>query len=83
MCARFAGSEQEGYQLTEAFVEQMIDEFREQRKIHPRYALHIVLTVRLLHSLACVASPVSLPRPYKTFFHLPVSNLAGVHVPEA
>ena len=40
-----AGSEASGYQLTQKFIEEMLTEFRGQRKIHKRFAFQIILEV--------------------------------------
>ena len=56
----FAGSEKEGFRITVEFIEQMLEEFREQRKIHVRYALHIVLSVSLLTQTETKLQPISL-----------------------
>ena len=40
-----ADSEASGYQLTQKFIEEMLTEFREQRKIHRRFAFQIIMEV--------------------------------------
>ena len=40
-----AGSEASGYQLTQKFIEDMLTEFKGQRKIHKRFAFQIILEV--------------------------------------
>jgi len=40
-----AGSQTEGHRITRQFVEEMVEAFREQKKIHPRYAFEIVMGV--------------------------------------
>ena len=39
------GSEEEGYRITHEFVTAMLEEFRQQRKIHIRFAFQIVMDV--------------------------------------
>lgn len=39
------GSEEAGWELTLGFVQEMMDAFKQQRPIHKRFALHIVLQV--------------------------------------
>ena len=47
-----AGSPEEGYTITEGFVAAMLERFREQKKIHPRFAFEIVLgALRVLQQL--------------------------------
>ena len=43
-----AGSEKEGYQIDRQFVEDMIEAFREQKRLHRRFAFQIILQVRRL-----------------------------------
>ena len=43
---RMDGSDEKGYALTRAFVEEMVEAFRQQKKIHKRFAFEIVLTAQ-------------------------------------
>lgn len=52
----FAGSDEEGYTITEEFVKAMIETFREQQNIHSRFAFQIVLEVRFLAEGACLSA---------------------------
>jgi len=40
-----AGSEKEGYRISQEFVTAMVEEFRQQRKIHLRFAFQIVMDI--------------------------------------
>mmetsp|Transcript_1680 Transcript_1680/g.4867 ORF Transcript_1680/g.4867 Transcript_1680/m.4867 type:complete len:507 (+) Transcript_1680:201-1721(+) len=40
---RLEGSDEEGYTITEGFVSAMLERFREQKKIHTRFAFEIVM----------------------------------------
>ena len=40
-----AGSEEEGYRISQQFVTEMLEEFRQQRKIHVRFAFQIVMDI--------------------------------------
>lgn len=41
-----AGDEESGYQLSQRFVDDMMTEFREERKIHRRFAFEIIVQAR-------------------------------------
>lgn len=45
MCSNTTEDGEGGYVLTESFVQAMIQEFKEQRLIHRRYAMWILLKV--------------------------------------
>lgn len=38
-----AGSQTEGYRITQQFIEDMLEAFRDQKKIHLRFAFEIVM----------------------------------------
>ena len=50
-----AGSDEDGYQIDLEFVQGMMEQFRERKNIHRRYAFQIVLWVR--PAPCCVAAP--------------------------
>lgn len=43
---RMEGSEEKGFTITKEFVEEMVEAFRQQKKIHKRFAFEIVLTAQ-------------------------------------
>lgn len=56
-----AGSEEEGYRISQEFVTAMLEEFRQQRKVHVRFAFQIVMDMlaqlQTLPTLVDVAIP--------------------------
>lgn len=47
-----AGNEEEGYQITQTFVEEMIETFRKEKRLHRRFAFQIIRDVSH-HRLLC------------------------------
>ena len=62
MCL-FPGNEKDGYQISKEFVEEMVEAFREQKRLHRRFAFIIIKEVNckfdVMLRLACSTKVLS------------------------
>ena len=75
---RMKGSDEKGYSISSTFVEEMVEAFRQQKKIHKRFAFEIVLTAQKILKELPPLVDVPVPRGKHLTVRLGYSFFPGV-----